>query len=94
MPSRKSVSLWLAMGAAAWANMGIVSAQQQQVFISEPTGVNNNWSTAPILTRGETVPLLDGVGNFSWDSSHAKFDGLGAYRFDTDTLTRLCQSRE
>lgn len=71
---------------AAWASIGVVAAQQQQVFISEPTGVNNNWSTAPILTRGEAVPLLGGLGNFSWDSSHAKFDGLGAYRHDADSL--------
>lgn len=61
--------------------------QQQQVFISEPTGVNNNWSTAPILTRGETIPLLGGAGNFAWDSTHARFDGLGAFRRDADTLT-------
>lgn len=86
MSSRKPVSFWLGICVATWATTGFVAAQQQQVFISEPTGVNNNWSTAPILTRGETVHLLDGAGNFSWNSSHVKFDGLGAYRHDADTL--------
>ncbi len=82
MLTRKSVSFWFATCAAAFTTIGPVLAQQQQVFISEPTGVNNNWSTAPILTRGETIPLLGGVGNFAWNSTHARFDGLGAFRRD------------
>lgn len=87
MPSRKSVSLWMATWVAVCATIGSVAAQQQQVFISEPTGVNNNWSTAPILTRGEAVPLLNGAGNFDWSGgNYTKFDGLGAYRHDANTL--------
>lgn len=86
MLSLRTISICLATWLVGWCVLDTAFAQQQQVFISEPTGVANGWSTAPILTRGETVPLLGGPGNFVWASEHAKFDGLGAYRFDTDTL--------
>jgi len=87
MLTRKSVSYWFVTCAVAFTSIGPALAQQQQVFLSEPTGVSNNWSTAPVLTRGETIPLLGGAGNFTWDSNHVHFDGLGAFRRDADTLT-------
>lgn len=33
------------------------------------------------------MPLLGGAGNFNWNAAnYSKFDGLGAYRYDYDTL--------
>ncbi|MEQ1828689.1 MAG: PEP-CTERM sorting domain-containing protein [Pirellula sp.] len=61
----------------------------QSVFLSQPTGAApTGWSSFAIMNRGDTVPLLGGTSgqNFSWTSSHALFDGLGAYRLDSDTI--------
>ena len=58
------------------------------VFLSEPTAIRNGWSTVPVLTRGESVPLIGGTAGqtFAWTSEDCLFDGLGATRIDDHTL--------
>jgi autotransporter-associated beta strand protein len=58
------------------------------VFVSEPTAIRNGWSTFPVLTRGDSVPLLGGTTGqtFTWTASHRLWDGLGAMQADDDTI--------
>jgi autotransporter-associated beta strand protein len=58
------------------------------VFVSEPTAIRNGWSTFPVLTRGDTVPLLGGGQGepFPWTASLRQWDGLGATLIDEQTI--------
>jgi autotransporter-associated beta strand protein len=60
----------------------------QSVFVSEPTHLRTGWSTFPVLTRGESVPLIGGaVGqSFEWTEQHRQWDGLGACVVDPGTI--------
>jgi autotransporter-associated beta strand protein len=60
----------------------------QSVFVSEPTAIRTGWSTFPVLTRGESIPLLDGPAGqpFTWTASHRQWDGLGARLVDPGTI--------
>lgn len=64
------------------------TASGQSVFVSEPTAIRNGWSTFPVLTRGEAIPLLDGPTGqtFTWTASHRQWDGLGARLVDPGTI--------
>jgi len=66
----------------------VATADAQSVFVSEPTHLRTGWSTFPVLTRGETVPLIDGTAgqSFAWTEQHRLWDGLGACVVDPDAL--------
>lgn len=79
--TRPFMCLVLSVAAAA-------AAASQSVFVSEPTHLRTGWSTFPVLTRGEAVPLIGGaVGQtFEWTEQHRQWDGLGACVVDPGTL--------
>lgn len=63
-------------------------AAAREVFLAEPTAIRNGWSTFPVLTKGDAVPLLGGTADqrFTWGGNDALWDGLGATRIDDDTI--------
>ena len=64
-----------------------------EVFVTVPTGEPLGWKTFEILTAGDALGAIAKEG-FAWNSSHARFDGLGAYRpADGEEFERVIQAR-
>jgi len=55
------------------------------VFVTIPTGENLGWKTFEILTGNDSLGTRAQEG-FVWTNKHAKWDGLGAYKHDANTL--------
>lgn len=57
----------------------------KDVYITVPTGNNIGWKTFEIISGNDALGDRAKEG-FVWTAQHARWDGLGAYRHDSDTL--------
>lgn len=58
------------------------------VFATVPSGSGTGWKTFEIITGGDDLSTVTVGNDFSstWTNKHTKWDGLGAYLYDANTL--------
>jgi hypothetical protein len=73
-------TLAITLAGAAWGLDG-----SNDVMVTVPMDDATGWKTFELLSAGDALAGVAQEG-FAWRAGHGKWDGLGAYRYDSSTL--------